>query len=97
MAAKVPQPSQGDERPSPVTLAPGTIKRIHVNQHTIRRNAKTGGTEPPISVKSSRGSLPCRTVEILGASQVVYSPTKPLSCGARVWIETRAGVIVDPA
>jgi len=25
---------------------------------------------------------------------VVYSPDKPLSCGAKVWIETEAGVVV---
>ena len=31
-------------------------------------------------------------VEILGPSKVVYSPDKPLSCGARVWIETEAEV-----
>jgi hypothetical protein len=26
---------------------------------------------------------------------VVYSPDKPLSCGAKVWIETESEVIVD--
>jgi len=26
---------------------------------------------------------------------VVYSPCKPLSCGARVWIETTAEVVID--
>ena len=25
-------------------------------------------------------------------SKVIYSPTKPLNCGARVWIETEAEV-----
>ena len=34
-------------------------------------------------------------VEILGESKVVYSPDKPLSCGARVWIETNAEVKID--
>ena len=32
-------------------------------------------------------------VEILGPSKIVYSPKKPLSCGARVWIETESEVI----
>jgi hypothetical protein len=26
---------------------------------------------------------------------VIYSPDKPLSCGARVWVETNASVTVD--
>jgi hypothetical protein len=33
-------------------------------------------------------------VAIHGSSKVVYSPDKPLSCGARVWIETQADVEV---
>ena len=32
-------------------------------------------------------------VEILGASKIIYSPDKPLSCGARVWIETDEEVL----
>ena len=31
-------------------------------------------------------------VEIHGPSRVIYSPDKPLSCGARVWIETKSEV-----
>ena len=31
-------------------------------------------------------------VIIDGPSKVIYSPDKPLSCGARVWIETRSEV-----
>jgi hypothetical protein len=68
----------------------GTIKRIHVNQHVIRRNTKTGDTTPPLSVKTSKGSFACSDVVIHGDSVVRYSPERPLSCGARVWIETRA-------
>ena len=33
-------------------------------------------------------------VRILGASSIIYSPDKPLSCGAKVWIETDAEVAV---
>ena len=33
-----------------------------------------------------------REVEILGESKVIYRPDKPLSCGAKVWIETEAEV-----
>jgi hypothetical protein len=69
------------------------LKRIHVNQHTIRRNRKQGTADPPITVKTYRDNTTCHVVEILGPSRVVYSPDKPLSCGARVWIETHAEVL----
>ena len=89
--------SRQESQPAPghTRVPEGTIKRIHVNQHKIRRNAKEGTTEPPLSIKLSSGSLPCRAVEIRGPSTVVYSPAKPLACGARVWIETRAELIFD--
>jgi hypothetical protein len=70
------------------------IKRIHVNQHVIRRNTKTGELEPPLTVKTSRGNIVGHRVAIEGASELVYMPDKPLSCGARVWVETHAPVVV---
>lgn len=69
------------------------LKRIHVNQHTIRRNRKQGTADPPITVKTYKENTTCFTVEILGPSRVVYSPDKPLACGARVWVETHADVL----
>jgi hypothetical protein len=68
--------------------------RIHVNQHLIRANKKDGGTRPVISVKVGRKNYTCVGADILGPSKVVYSPDKPLSCGARVWIETNAEVVM---
>ena len=70
------------------------IKRIHVNQHVIRRNRKTGELRPPLTVKTSRGNIVGHRVAIEGASEIVYMPDKPLSCGARVWVQTRAPVVV---
>jgi len=70
------------------------LKRIHVNQHVIRRNTKTGEREPPLTVKTSRENYRVDSVRIEGPSNVVYSPERPLSCGARVWIETSAPVII---
>jgi hypothetical protein len=70
------------------------LKRIHVNQHIIRANSKDPtDVRPPLSVKAGGRTMPAMHVEILGASTVVYSPSKPLPCGARVWIETSAPVI----
>ena len=70
-------------------------KKIHVNMHVIRRNQKTGEREPVITVKTYKTNTYAHEVEILGNSKVVYSPDKPLSCGARLWIETDSEVMVD--
>jgi len=67
-------------------------KRIHINQHVIRANKKNGTNDPCITVKTSQQNVYAERVEIDGPSSVVYSPDKPLSCGARVWIETDAPV-----
>jgi hypothetical protein len=67
---------------------------IHVNQHVIKSNAKTGDTEPVLTVKTYKDNRYAHEVRILGESKVVYSPDKPLSCGAKVWIETEAKVEV---
>lgn len=69
-------------------------KRIHIDQHAIRRNAK-GANDPPISVKTYKSNTKCFEVEINGPSKLVYSPDKPLSCGAKVWIETDSEVVMD--
>jgi hypothetical protein len=66
------------------------IKRIHVNQHVIRRNRREDEHEPPLRVKMSDRNIPGSEIEIEGPARIVYSPERPLSCGARVWIETRA-------
>ena len=63
--------------------------------HKIRANKKHGTNEPVITVKTYKTNTYGHEVEILGDSKVVYSPNKPLSCGARVWIETDAEVKID--
>jgi hypothetical protein len=71
-------------------------RRIHVNQHNIRANAK-GADLPVLTIKSSQGNTKCNRVTIHGPSTVVYAPDKPLSCGAKVWVETDAEITVhDP-
>ena len=67
-------------------------KRIHVNQHKIRSNKKTGSREPVITVKTYKTNDYCHEVHIEGPCRVIYSPDKPLSCGARVWIETESEI-----
>ena len=67
---------------------------IHVNQHKIRSNIKNDVVEPVLTVKSYKSNIYAHEVEILGPSKIIYSPKKPLPCGARVWIETESEVII---
>jgi hypothetical protein len=72
--------------------------RIHVNQHNIRANAK-GASLPVLTVKDYKQNRKGNTVEVVSATgevvaSIVYSPDKPLACGAKVWIETELEVRV---
>lgn len=72
---------------------------IHVNQLVIRRNMKTGEREPVITCKNykeNRYGHEAIIYDTLGnvAAKIVYDPDKPLSCGARVWIESENKVEV---
>jgi len=76
---------------------------IHVNQHKIRANNKRSlhDLEPVLTVKTYKSNNYGYEAIIKDdngneVARVVYSPHKPLSCGARVWIETRNEVeVVD--
>jgi len=65
---------------------------IHVNQHNIKRNNKLGVQDPVLTVKTYKSNRYAHTAIIKGPSKLVYSPDKPLSCGAKVWLETFAEV-----
>lgn len=67
--------------------------RIHVNQHIIKSNCKSGKINPPLTIKSYKGNIKAFSVEIKGPSKVIYSPNKPLSCGAKCWVETESEVV----
>lgn len=75
------------------------LKRIHVNQHRLRHNLKTGEREPAITVKQSDANHYGHRVDILDAegkvlASVVQEDAHPLNCGARVWVETEQPVVV---
>lgn len=74
------------------------ITRIHVNQHIIRANAKNNTNDPVFTVKCRNTNTYTNSVEIEGRCRLVYSPDKPLSCGAKVWIEVidEQNVIINP-
>ena len=67
---------------------------VHVNQHNIKANRKNGTTLPVLTVKTYKDNRYAHEVSIKGESRIVYSPDKPLSCGAHVWIETQSEVEV---
>lgn len=72
-----------------------STKKIHINQHIIKRNAKLNQRQPVITIKQGKTNTYAHNVEILGPSTLVYSPDKPLACGAKVWIETNAEIVID--
>ena len=67
-------------------------KIIHINQHIIKLNAKTGERNPVITVKTYKDNIYSNEVYVDGPCKIIYSPDKPLSCGAKVWIETQSNI-----
>lgn len=73
---------------------------IHVNQHNIRANNKNPSKLLPVlTTKTYKDNRYGSKVEVLDkegnfVGVFVYSPHKPLSCGARVWFETQYEVNV---
>jgi|TARA_R110000824_G_scaffold273754_1_gene462396 hypothetical protein len=74
---------------------------VHVNQHKIRANNNKDlcDLEPVLTVKTYKSNDYAYQAIIKDdngeeVARVVYSPHKPLSCGARVWVETQNEVEV---
>ena len=62
-------------------------------QHNIKRNIKNPEYQlPVITIKTYKSNDYAYEVYIDGPAKVVYSPDKPLSCGAKVWVETESDV-----
>lgn len=90
MSAKCPA---ARARPyTPMVMPEGTLKRLHVNQHIIRANIKNNTDEPACTVQWRGKSYVGRDVRIRGISTLMQRMHEPLSCGARIWVETRAEV-----
>jgi len=66
--------------------------KIHVNQHKIKSNNKTGAREPVITIKTWNSNDYASEVYVDGPCKILYRPEKPLQCGAKVWIETKSKV-----
>lgn len=73
------------------------LTRVHINQHVIKRNAKTGEREPCITIKQGKTNTYAHEAILRDddggeVGRVVYRPDKPLSCGAKVWIQVSGEV-----
>lgn len=70
---------------------------IHVNQHNIKANAKDDENRPVLTCKTYKSNDYAHEASIVDkdgneVAKIVYRPDKPLSCGAKVWIETNLEV-----
>lgn len=77
---------------TPMVMPAGTLKRLHVNQHIIRANIKAEQDAPAVTVQWKGKSYVGRDVVVRGECTLMQRMDKPLSCGARIWLETTAEV-----
>jgi len=69
-------------------------KIIHINRNIIQKNEKRGTRLPVCRIDMDGKTWYGSKIEILGPSEMIYRPEKPRSCGAKLWIETQADVII---
>lgn len=70
---------------------------VHINMHHIKWNISHEDKKPVITIKKDGQNIYCSRAKIAGPCEIIYSPDKPLSCGARVWIETNAEIEAQDA
>ena len=73
---------------------------VHVNQHVIKANRRNGTDKPCLTVKTYKSNRYAMEAVVLGndgeeVARIVYRPHKPLSCGAKLWIETDGEVLTS--
>lgn len=68
--------------------------RIHVNQHIIKSNRKTGRRDPVLTIKDYKNNRRALRARVTGTVDIIYDPDHPLDCGAVCWIETKDKVKV---
>jgi hypothetical protein len=76
------------------------LKRIHINRPVLAANKKHRQNNPAVTVRMGITREYGHTVIIYDdygneVARVVQNEEKPLSCGARVWIETRQPIKVE--
>lgn len=65
-----------------------------MNRHVIASNKKHGKTDPPIAIKTYKGTRYCSEVKVLGETRLIYDPENADCTGATAWLETNDEVIV---
>ncbi len=65
----------------------GILTRVHVNQHIVKQNTRSGSNYPCITVKNSKGNTYYHKVFLSGNWELKQEMDNPLSCGARVYLE----------
>ena len=64
---------------------------LHVAQDAIRKNAKHGTNDPAIIIRDYKSGQRTHEAALMvdgrEVGRFVYRPHKPLSCGARLWLE----------
>lgn len=68
------------------------MKIIHINRNVIQQNAKREVPLPVCRVQEGKIIRYAMEVEIHGPSRMVYRPEDPLTCGAKLWIETDSDI-----
>jgi hypothetical protein len=66
---------------------------LHINQHVIKSNSKNNENNPVITCKTYKTNEYAHQAIIYDKDnnevcRIVYSKDKPLSCGAKVYIQT---------
>jgi hypothetical protein len=62
---------------------------LHFNAHEHRASKKSGQARPCLVFRRTRSgkAVLCREVKFSGIARLIYSPHKPLKCGAVAWME----------
>lgn len=73
------------------------IKRLHVNQHVIKKNVKTGERKATLTCKTGKENIKGHEIHILDENgnriaSVLDRMDNPLSCGARIYMQTNYAV-----
>jgi len=76
-------------------LQQGYIKRIHVNQHVIKANKKTGANDSVLTIKTTKDNVKANHIMIGDNVRLCYAPDSPLACGATIWIETTEKISIQ--
>ncbi|MGN6820577.1 MAG: hypothetical protein ACTHJR_18120 [Sphingomonas sp.] len=72
---------------------------FHVAQDAIKANVKDGGDRPAVIDRTYKGGRRVHELGITDAegnivARIIQRTDKPLSCGARVWIESQHEPVV---